>query len=195
MELVLGPMLAVEAGSLPQPQQDDASLMARYVQGDGRAFEVLYQRHRGPLYRYITRLTRRAAEAEEIFQDVWLAVIRGRERYEPSARFSTYLFSIAHRRVIDGRRRDRGPADDVSEQIADTLPGPAVLAEGAALGQALSLALNSLPRGQREVFLLRAEGGLSVREIADVTGVSYETAKSRLKYCNRALRQKMENWK
>lgn len=71
---------------------------------------------------------------------------------------------------------------------------PAQLAEGAALGQALNVALASLPHEQREVFLLQAEGGMRVREIAIVTGVSYETAKSRLKYCHRALREKLEGW-
>jgi RNA polymerase sigma-70 factor (ECF subfamily) len=192
MELVWGPVLAMGQGEIPAPARDDAGLMALYAAGDGRAFEILYRRHRGPLYRYITRL--RAADADAIFQDVWLAVIRGRGRYEPSARFSTFLFSIAHRRVIDGRRRDR-PTDAVPEALPDTMPDPARLAEGAALGQALNLALDSLPGEQREAFLLRAEGGLSVREIADVTGVTYETAKSRLKYCHRALREKMENWK
>lgn len=195
MELVLEPMLAVGHEPLPDASCDDAALMALYAGGDGRAFEILYRRHRGPLYRYIARLTRGAATAEEIFQDVWMAVIRSRDRYEPSARFSTFLFSIAHRRVIDSRRRDRGPADSVSDEMADTMPDPARLAEGAALSQALNLALDSLPREQREVFLLRAEGGLSVREIAGVTGVSYETAKSRFKYCHRALREKMEGWK
>lgn len=194
MELVWGPMLAVGQEASPQPSCDDASLMALYAGGDGRAFEVLYRRHCGPLYRYIARLTRRATDAEEIFQDVWMAVIRGRDHYEPSARFTTFLFSIAHRRVIDNRRRDRGPADAVSDELADSMPDPARLAEGAALGQAMTIALNSLPREQREVFLLRAEGGLNVREIAGVTGVSYETAKSRLKYCNRALREKLKGW-
>lgn len=166
--------------------------MALYASGDGRAFEILYRRHRGPLYRYIARL--RAADADAIFQDVWMAVIRGRDRYEPVARFSTFLFAIAHRRAIDSRRRERG-ADAVPDDLPDTMLNPSQLAEGAALGQALNSALDSLPREQREVFLLRAEGGLSLREIAQVTGVTYETAKSRLKYCNRALREKLDSWK
>lgn len=196
MELVWGPMLAVGQGlgEAPALSSDDATLMALYAKGDGEAFEILYRRHRGPLHRYITRLTRRAADADEIFQDVWMAVIKGRGRYQPTARFSTFLFSIAHRRVIDTRRRDRGPAEAVSEKLADTMLNPAQLAEGAALSQAFSIALESLPHEQREAFLLQAEGGLSVREIAGVTGVSYETAKSRLKYCHRALREKLEGW-
>ena len=195
MELVLGISLAMGSGEVPDQAASDATLMAQFAAGHGPAFEALYHRHRNSLYRYIIRLLPRKADAEEVFQEVWLAVVRGRDRYEPSARFSTFLFSIAHRRVMDRLRRAYRHSDgEIPETLQDTTPGPERLAEGAILGQALRKALMELPLEQREAFLLRAEGGLAPGDIAAVTGVPYETAKSRLKYANRALRLKLEAW-
>ena len=173
----------------------DAALMAQFASGHGPAFEVLYYRHRTSLYRYIIRLVPQKADAEEVFQEVWMAVVRSRDRYEPSAQFSTFVFSIAHRRVMDRLRCTyRHPNNEIPETLADPALGPERLAEGAMLGQALHKALMELPLEQREAFLLRAEGGLAPGDIAAITGVSYETAKSRLKYANRALRLKLEGW-
>lgn len=195
MELVLGISLAMGPKDAKDSVVSDATLMARFASGHGSAFEVLYFRHRNSLYRYILRLLPRKADAEEVFQEVWMAVVRGRDRYEPSARFSTFIFSIAHRRVMDRLRRAyRHPDNEIPENMEDSAPGPERLAEGAMLGRALHRALMELPLEQREAFLLRAEGGLAPGDIATVTGVSYETAKSRLKYANRTLRLKLEGW-
>jgi RNA polymerase sigma-70 factor, ECF subfamily len=195
MELVLGTLMAPGAGEPETDAQPDATLMARYAQGDRQAFEVLYYRHRAGLYRYIGRLLPRKANADEAFQDTWMAVIRGRERYEPAAKFSTFLFSIAHRRVMDRlRRAGRRPESGISLDLEDPAPGPDRLAQSAVLGGAMQAALLELPFAQREAFLLRAEAGLSLDEIATVTVVPFETAKSRLKYANRALRAMLEGW-
>ena len=94
-----------------------------------------------------------------------------------------------HSRTI--RRAETAMPDDAP----DAGLGPARLAEGAALGMALAGALATLPPEQRTAFLLRAEGDLTVEEIAAITGVPFETAKSRLKYANRALREKLIAWK
>jgi RNA polymerase sigma-70 factor (ECF subfamily) len=196
MELVLGPMLAVGAEAPPGAEPDDAVLMALYQRGDASAFETLYRRHRAGLYRFITHQMRGRGEAEEVFQEVWMAVVKGRERYQPSARFVTFLFAIAHRRIADrARKAVRRPEAPISGDAADPALGPAQLMEGAALGAALSAALAALSPEQRATFLLRAEGDLSVEEIAAVTGVPFETAKSRLKYANRALREKLDAWR
>lgn len=196
MELVWGPMLVVGRESPDQTITDDAALMARFSKGDASAFEQLYRRHRTPLYRYIVRLTRRHTDADEVFQDVWMAVIKTCERYEPSARFVTFLFAIAHRRVADlARRAGRYPETEIPENAPDQSADPQALAESAALGAALQAAVSQLPLAQREVFLLRAEGDLTVQEIAHVTGASYETVRSRLKYANQSLRQKLDAWK
>jgi RNA polymerase sigma-70 factor (ECF subfamily) len=170
--------------------------MAAYRGGDGQAFETLYRRHRAPLYRFIARQLRDRGEAEEVFQEVWMAVVKGRERYQPSARFLTFLFAIAHRRIADrARRAIRRPQAPMPEDAPDLALGPAHLAEGAALAAALMAALDTLAPEQRAAFLLRAEGDCSVEEIAAVTGVPFETAKSRLRAANRALREKLDAWR
>jgi RNA polymerase sigma-70 factor (ECF subfamily) len=193
-ELVWQPM-AMGAAAAAAPA-DDAALMARYQGGDSGAFEILYRRHRGPLYRFISRQLRGRGEADEVFQEVWLAVIKGRERYQPTARFTTFLFAIAHRRIADrARKAVRHPQAPMPEDAADRGLSPSQLAESAALGAALAAALATLSHEQREAFLLRAEGDCSVEEIAAITGVPFETAKSRLKYANRALREKLGAWR
>jgi RNA polymerase sigma-70 factor (ECF subfamily) len=170
--------------------------MVRYQGGDGRAFEALYHRYRAPLYRFIARQLRDRGEADEVFQEVWLAVVKGRERYQPTARFVTFLFAIAHRRIADrARKAIRRAETAMPDDAPDAGLGPARLAEGAALGMALAGALATLPPEQRTAFLLRAEGDLTVEEIAAITGVPFETAKSRLKYANRALREKLDGWR
>lgn len=196
MELVWGPLLATGEGATPAPHAEDAVLMVRYAGGDVTAFEQLYRRHRGPLFRFIARQALGRADADEIFQEVWMAVIQGRARYEPRARFATFLFSIAHRRLVDrvriAARRPQGP---MPPDLNDDAPGPDALTQNGALAAALSAAVSSLPPEQRAAFLMRAEGDLSVEEIAEVMAVPYETAKSRLRAANRTLREKLDLWK
>jgi len=196
MELVWEATLAMGQEAPAPAPFDDAALMARYRGGDSRAFELLYRRHRAPLYRFIAGQIRDRSAADEVFQEVWLAVVKGRERYQPTARFITFLFAIAHRRVADrARKAIRHAETAMPDDAPDLALGPARLAEGVALGMALAAALAALPAEQRTAFLLRAEGDLTVAEIAAVTGVPFETAKSRLKYANRALREKLDAWR
>jgi len=75
--------------------------MLAYAAGDAAAFETLYARHKGGLYRYVLRQCANAGIAEELFQDVWMNVLRARASYVPSAKFTTWLYRIAHNRVID----------------------------------------------------------------------------------------------
>ena len=81
--------------------------MARYGRGDAAAFEVLYRRHEMRVWRYLERNLRNRATADELMQEVWFAVAREATRYEPSARFTTWLFTIAHHRMIDSIRKSR----------------------------------------------------------------------------------------
>ncbi len=196
MELALGPWLVLTGeGASPTPPED-AALMLRYAGGETSAFEQLYRRHRAALYRYVLRLSPSRADAEEIFQEVWMAVIQGRARYTPTARFATYLFAIAHRRIADRlRQAARRPMAAMPEEVRDAGPGPQAQIENAALGAALASAVAALSHEHREAFLLRLEGELSVEEIAHVTGVPFETAKSRLRAANRSLREKLGVWK
>jgi RNA polymerase sigma-70 factor (ECF subfamily) len=177
----------------------DEELMDRYRNGDARAFETLYSRHKGSLYRYLLRQCGVAALAEELVQDVWMKLIRARERYEVRAKFTTYLYHLAHNRLIDHYRHaktgvpisyDDDPDDPLIEQVADTeIREPDNELDRRRLGQRLMANITALPEAQREAFLLREESGLSLEEIAKVTGVNAETAKSRLRYALSKLRQ------
>ena len=180
----------------------DEQLMNRYRDGDARAFEALYTRHKGPLYRYLLRQCGVPAVAEELFQDVWTKLIRARERYEVRAKFTTYLYHLAHNRLIDHYRRAKtgvpisygdDPDEALIEQVADSeLRQPDSEFERRRQAQRLLALLAELPEAQREAFLLREESGMSLQEIAETTGVTMETAKSRLRYALVKLRQGMK---
>ncbi len=181
--------------------QSDEALMLAYSGGDIAAFEIIYQRHSARLYRYLLRQCGNADDAQELLQDVWTNLIRARRRYEVRARFSTYLFRLAHNRMIDHyRRRSHNPVyhganpgnDEADMEVADVPDIDITSIEDhlhwRRLGAQLLELIAQLPPVQREAFLLREEAGLSVEEIAEVTGVSAETAKSRLRYAVAKLR-------
>lgn len=177
-------------------QDADAQLMLRYAAGDARAFEELYERNRGALWRFIKRLVGEAVATDDVFQECWSRVIGSRERYRPTARFSTWLFRIAHNCCMDhwrqnGRRGAHETTDD--DAIAATADVPARNPHEIALAdeksRRLVAALARLPEEQKLVFLLYVEGGLSLAEIAEQTGTGEETAKSRLRYAVARLKE------
>ena len=184
----------------------DEALMLAYRDGESAAFERLYGRWRGPLYRYFLHQCGHAGQADELYQDVFMRVIGASARYEPSARFSTWLFRIAHNRLVDHwRKTGREPIDPLaSDEDGDACTpdppapdssAPERQAEQRELRQALLAALHALPEVQREAFLLAEEGGLTLEEIASISGVGRETIKSRLRYATRKLRKDMESWR
>ena len=178
----------------------DEALMLRYRDGDDGAFRTLYDRYRAPLMRFSRHLAGSASDAEEVFQETWIAVVNTRSNYSVRARFNTWLFAIAHRRAADRhRKRARQPAQpwtesDLETQTAHRTEQPADAAMADARQHALQAAIAALPFEQREVFLLRAETGLGVREIARLTRALPETTKSRLRYALRELRKAMAAW-
>src|SRR5580704_10549529 len=90
-------------------EESDELLMARYARGELAAFDVLYRRHELRIWRYLERNVRNRATADELMQEVWFAVAREAPRYQPTARFTTWLFTIAHHRMIDSIRANRQP--------------------------------------------------------------------------------------
>lgn len=173
---------------------DDSALMLRYKDGDEAAFEQLYRRHNDALYRYLLRLCRNQHTAEDLYQETWSKIIRSRSRYRPTAKFTTFLFRVAHNSFIDHIRRNKRHSA-VSESDPDTTaaPGdePAVLVEKSKARERLEAALLILPDEQRDVFLLHEESGLNLDAIAHVTGVNRETVKSRLRYAVKKLKAAM----
>lgn len=185
-------------------ESSDEELMLHYRDGDAAAFDVLYARHKGGVYRYLLRLCRDAAVAEELFQDVWTNLIRARAGYTVQARFATYLYRLAHNRWIDHYRRNRPGAvvslDEEDGGAPVDPPDDREIPQDVALDSRRQAArlmelISELPAAQREAFLLQQEGGMSVEDIANATGVTRETAKSRLRYAMSKLRKGMQEWR
>ena len=165
--------------------------MQAYLAGEPRAFEQLYARHRGALYRYFSRQLS-ADAAADCFQKVWLKLIQNRARYRAEGRFSAYLFRIAHNTLMDHYRGHRlatvagSPAD---EPTAPSEQQPPEALERRSLRHRLLQLIEELPIHQRQVWLMQQESDLSLKEIAELTGSSSEGVKSRLRYAREKLRK------
>ena len=183
-------------------QESDESLMLRFGRGEAAAFDELYRRHESRVFRYLHRNLRNEASANDLMQEVWFAVVRNAVDYQPTAKFTTWLFTIAHNRMVDmiraGGRLQSLDAGDMAgsegSSLLDRLEADAKLEPSAEVqsqeeAAALLGAVAQLPPEQRSAFLLQAEGELSVEEIAVATGSNFETVKSRLRYARAKLRQ------
>lgn len=181
----------------PASPSDEALLLA-YRRGNEDAFRALYLRHRDRVWRFIRRLISDANQAEETVQEVWLAVVAGKHAFAQRAKFTTWLFAIAHRRAIERLRRSgrnlEATQDDwegIAPQ-ADADANPDSLAQNEQDAKRLQRAIAALPLHQRDVFLMRSEGGLDIGEIAAAIGCPHETAKTRLRYAYAKLRYALE---
>ena len=186
----------------------DDELMSAYARGDAAAFERLYTRHQAGLYRFVRRLLgpALAAQADEVFQDTWLKVVNARAQWAPQgATFRTWLFTLAHHRVIDIWRRS---GREVSVSTDDDTPwepegdaawaqwpearSPAPHSEELAFwrraGERLLRCLDELPLAQRSAFLLHHDDELPLADVARALEVGFETAKTRLRYAMSKLR-------
>jgi RNA polymerase sigma factor (sigma-70 family) len=188
-------------------QETDENLMLRFGRGEAAAFEFLYRRHESRVFRYLQRNVKNEATANDLTQEVWFAVVRGAANYQPTAKFTTWLFTIAHNRTVDmiranHRLQSLDAGDDADPEASSPLERLADSAKLEPLAQvqsqdeaaALLSAVAQLPMEQRSAFLLQAEGDLSVEEIADATGSSFETVKSRLRYARTKLRQLLREY-
>lgn len=206
------PSLASPAMSDTGDEASDATLMRAYAQGDEAAFARLFDRHGRTVLRFIRRSLgpRHDSAADDVLQDTWISVARAADRYQPTARFTTWLFTVARSRVIDHLRREQpaalsldapAPGGDgtdpaaLAEQVAaDERQEPLAQVVSRRQAEAFVQAIDELPHEQREAFLLQAEGGLSLEEIASACGVGLETAKSRLRYARARLRARLADW-
>jgi RNA polymerase sigma factor (sigma-70 family) len=190
----------------PEPRSDE-TLMRSYRDGDAQAFEMLYARHKGATYRYFLRHAgSNRATADELHQDLWFRVIHARGRYEASAKFTTWLFTLARHRMIDHWRHCNGVAlasieedavvmqvEERAAALRDVDDEPLHASIDAETRCRLVAALADVPALQRDAFLLHIEGGLSLDDIATLTSTSGETVKSRLRYAYRKLRAALED--
>jgi RNA polymerase sigma-70 factor (ECF subfamily) len=196
--------VAVRLGGVRLPSEDtDEHLIAAYRAGDASAFDRVYLRHRGGVYRYVLRHVRNRAEADELHQDVWLRVVQARDTFDLGSSFGSWLYRIARNRVIDHWRRRRPQVsldDDGADGGAPLLDALAAASTSEPLHanlaiedkQRLERALGGLPPAQRDAFLLHVEGGLAIAEIATITSMPAEAIKSRLRYAYAKLRDAME---
>lgn len=182
--------------------------MLAFKSGDARAFATLVQRHRGPVYNFILRFVGHRQRAEDVLQETWLKVVRNSSEWQPKAKFTTWVYTIARNLCVDSARKE-------SFRKADSLDAPASNDEsdGRSMGDLVAdeqgltpdraahnvrirpmieKALESLPTEQREVFLLREYQGIGFKEIAEVTGVNENTVKSRMRYALEGLRKRLQ---
>jgi RNA polymerase sigma-70 factor (ECF subfamily) len=195
-------------GGVRVRDDSDESLMLRYRDGDVRAFEVLVNRHRKPIYNFILRFVRDAAQAEDVLQDTFLRVIKGADAYEKQAKFTTWLYTIARNLCVDASRRgkhrkaaslDAPVGDEDGAALIDLVAGSDAGADKHAisreLGVRLKKAIEALPEEQREIFLLREVSDLQFNEIAQIVGCPENTVKSRMRYALEKLREALEEYR
>ncbi|MGQ9663650.1 MAG: sigma-70 family RNA polymerase sigma factor [Kiritimatiellia bacterium] len=197
---VRGVIDSVRKGGSPE-EPDDRVLIRRYRRGDVAALEKLVLRYERPLFGYLLNMTANRDEANDIFQEVWLRVIRKIGWYS-HRNFGGWLLRIARNCLIDRIRRQRpivsldqepqhGRA--LGEILTGTDAGPASRARAGELGNRIAEAVAALPPEQREVFLLRTEGGLRYKDIARIQRTSINTALARMQYALNKLRDKLRN--
>jgi RNA polymerase sigma-70 factor (ECF subfamily) len=175
----------------------DESLMLQYQQGEQAAFEALYKRHKDMLYRYFLKNCSDRQQSEELYQEVWIKLINSAARYTPKAKFKTYLFTIAHNTLVDFYRKAK-PSQviefdeaELTDEISNDSGSLALPEDEFTFKQKAKLfmqTLDELPADQKEAAILHFEKEMSVQEIAEITNVKPETAKSRLRYAKNKLK-------
>jgi RNA polymerase sigma-70 factor, ECF subfamily len=188
-----------------EPASDEV-LMLRYKDGDLSAFEIIIEKHQQPLFSFVYRFCNDYHQAQDLVQDVFLRLVKMARNYEPRAKFTTYLYTIAHNVCIDHLRRKKRrinvslsePVDSKEEiTLEDTMKderaNPQRDFQQKSFEQALHRAVEDLPPEQREVFLLREQQNLAFDEIARIVGCLPSTAKSRMRYALQSIREKLQN--
>lgn len=177
-------------------EESDDQLMGAYSRGHIKAFDKLYGRYKQPLFAYFARNCRQDGIASELYQDVWLRVISSASSYNGKGKFRSWLFTLAHNRLVDFYRssdnqvikEELGPEHVSSRSVEEQV-------EVDSLKDKLDQVVQSLPLEQKTVFYLREEAGFALREIAEIQGISLEAAKSRLRYAYKRLRDNLEGGK
>lgn len=189
--------------------RSDEELMDEFRRGDATAFEILVARHSRGVFNYLLRSVHNQARAEELLQEVLVRVIRSKDRYQRSAKFTTWVYTIARNISVDESRRARfrdhesldaprrGRPQEEGRTMLAAMPAEQVPtdeeADAPRLRERLSQAIDELPEDQREVFLMRQIAGLSFREIGEAVGAPENTVKSRMRYALEKLRNDLSD--
>ena len=180
----------------------DETLMLQYGQGEQAAFETLYRRYKDVLYRYFLKHCSDRQQSEELYQEVWIKLINSAARYKPKAKFKTYLFTIAHNTLVDFYRKAKPTQTvefeeaEMTEEFTNHPTSLALPEDEFTMKQKTNLfmqTLEALPADQKEAAILHFEQEMSVQEIAEITKVKTETAKSRLRYAKNKLKAAILN--
>jgi RNA polymerase sigma-70 factor (ECF subfamily) len=187
----------------------DAALMLRVRRGDRDAFEALVEKYKQPVMNLVYRTLRDATEAEDLAQHVFLQVFKSAHRYEVTAKFSTWIFTIARNLCLNEiRRRSRHPADSMdaggfggghgeedhpTRQLEDVTvfsPPDALLQRE--LEQKIDQAINNLPENQRTALLLCRQEEFSYEDIARVLSCSVSATKSLIHRARETLKEQLK---
>ncbi|MGH7942011.1 MAG: RNA polymerase sigma factor [Limisphaerales bacterium] len=187
------------------PSDPDAALMLRVKRGDRAAFAELVDKYKQRVMNFVFRRLRDEAEAEDVAQNVFLQVYKSRGRYKQTARFSTWLFTIAHNLCLNElRRRARHPAESLEETHTENEDQPPRQIEDKSqiaapdnvlqteLAQKIEEALNELPDNQRSAILLCRQDDLSYEQIAGILRCSLSATKSLIHRGRETLKEKLK---
>jgi RNA polymerase sigma-70 factor (ECF subfamily) len=172
--------------------ETDEDLMRAAAKGSREAFAAIVDRHHARLLGLMTFLTGDREMARDLTQDCFVKLLRAAPRYEPRAKFRTYLATIARRLVIDAKARAWERREPLDFEPAAPNPGPDAAAERRERSERLAAVLATLAAEDREALVLSEAGGLKQREIAELVGAPEGTVASRK---NRAVRLVRERWR
>ena len=170
-------------------EPSDDRLMRSYCRGNQQAFDELYVRYKQPLYNYMLRNCRIEHIAGELYQDVWLRVISSARNYTNKGKFRSWIFTLAHNRLVDYYRKaeHQYAKDPETENLTgQSEPEQSVISDQTL--RDIERVIQTLPFDQQQAFYLREENGFCIKEIAVIQGISAEAAKSRLRYAYAKLR-------
>lgn len=187
----------------------DEDLMLAFGAGDAAAFEELVARHKRGLFNFLLRSVHNQSRAEELLQEVFLRVIRAKDRYQRTAKFTTWIYTIARNLCVDESRRQkfrktipleakrRGRGEELGLSVLDVTDsgevGTDAASEAPTIRARVAAAIDNLPDDQREVFIMRQFGGLSFKQIGEAVGAPENTVKSRMRYALEKLRGDLQD--
>lgn len=165
--------------------QTDENLMLSYAEGELKAFEELYGRHKDSLYRYVVRQITDNDIAKDLYQEVWSRIIKSCQSYKADAKWTTWAYRIAHNLVVDHYRAYKSVEGEIEQTSTNTPEKSHAQRE---LAGHIKNCISKLPATQREIFLLSQETDMNLAMISEVVSASHEAVKSRLRYARSALK-------